>query len=504
MLGTRRWSLFAAPVLLLLTLCAWAFSSPVGSSPDDDFHLTSIWCATGDADRCVHEPGSGEAVVPGAIVSASCYSFDPDESAACQDEYDFTGAPDRTTERSNFYGAYPPVFHAVLSVFVGDDIQVSVLAMRVFLAIVFTAFATALFVLLPRVRRQSLVWGWLLTTVPLGLFLLAATNPSAWAVAGVGFGGLALAGYYESRGWRRVGLGAIVVLSAVLAAGSRGDASLYFVIAMAAAVVLTIHRTRAHLLASILPVAVAIFCALMFRVSRPAEDVTEGVEPDAGIAAILARVLPTAYDVPGIWTGIFGDGWGLGWLDTSMPAVVWLGALGCFLGAGIVAAGRMDSRKAIVLLGGVAVLWLLPTAVLVLADESVGENMQPRYLLPLIVLFAWVLFWSPDGRPIRFTRPQLVLVGATLAVAQAVALHLNIGRYIRGFDDLGANLDAGAEWWWDAGLSPMGVWIVGTLAYAGLLAALLTSPDVSGRLPLTTGDPSAPEADRDDAVVPVR
>ena len=33
-----------------------------------------------------------------------------------------------------------------------------------------------------------------------------------------------------------------------------------------------------------------------------------------------------------------------------------------------------------------------------------------------------------------------------------------------------ANLDVGAEWWWPLGPSPMATWIIGTLAYAGLLA----------------------------------
>src|SRR5690606_31144837 len=117
-------------------------------------------------------------------------------------ELDFTGPPDRTTERVNFYGAYPPVFHAVLSVFVVTDVQVSVILMRLFSSLVFTAMATALFLLLPAPRRQSLVWSWLVTTVPLGLFVLTSTNPSAWAIAGVGLGGLALVGYYETTGWR--------------------------------------------------------------------------------------------------------------------------------------------------------------------------------------------------------------------------------------------------------------------------------------------------------------
>ena len=47
--------------MLLAGLCAlalvavglaWSLASPAGSSPDDDFHLASIWCATGDPAVC--------------------------------------------------------------------------------------------------------------------------------------------------------------------------------------------------------------------------------------------------------------------------------------------------------------------------------------------------------------------------------------------------------------------------------------------------------------------
>lgn len=31
----------------LLALVAWAFASPVGATPDEDFHLVSTWCGGG-------------------------------------------------------------------------------------------------------------------------------------------------------------------------------------------------------------------------------------------------------------------------------------------------------------------------------------------------------------------------------------------------------------------------------------------------------------------------
>ena len=54
-----------------------------------------------------------------------------------------------------------------------------------------------------------------------------------------------------------------------------------------------------------------------------------------------------------------------------------------------------------------------------------------------------------------------------------MALQVNIRRYVTGDDLQGLNLDAGAEWWWTGfPVGPTGVWVVGALAFAGLLAVL--------------------------------
>ncbi len=107
---------------------------------------------------------------------------------------------DTLSKRGNFTGAYPPVFYAVMGWFAGDNITSSVIAMRLINSALFVALGTLLFVLLPAMRRPTLVWGWLITTMPLGLFLIASNNPSGWAVTGVGTAWLALLGYYESSG----------------------------------------------------------------------------------------------------------------------------------------------------------------------------------------------------------------------------------------------------------------------------------------------------------------
>jgi hypothetical protein len=103
---------------------------------------------------------------------------------------------------------------------------------------------------------------------------------------------------------------------------------------------------------------------------------------------------------------------------------------------------------------------------------------QPRYLLPLIVLFAGVLFWAPRGEPIRFGRAQRAVIIGVLSLAQMIALYLNLVRYVQGFDDLGSPLGTAPEWWWEVPVAPLVVWAAASVAYAALLVLLLRgSPD---------------------------
>ena len=46
-LTRRHWNILGVIALLASVFAlgvAWAVSSPVGASPDDDYHLGSIWC----------------------------------------------------------------------------------------------------------------------------------------------------------------------------------------------------------------------------------------------------------------------------------------------------------------------------------------------------------------------------------------------------------------------------------------------------------------------------
>jgi hypothetical protein len=489
LLRRLRW-IHLAPVLAFVALSAWAFASPVGAGPDDDYHLISAWCAQAGPE-C--RPGTEDDTrsIDADFEDVVCYAGHRDESAACQqDTWGAEGSFE--SDRGNFAGEYPPVYYGVMSVFAGPDIQVSALGMRLFNAALFVGLATALAALLPVTRRRTLLWGWLIAVIPLGIFIIPSNNPSGWAITGVGTAFLALLGWFESEGRRRWALGALYLVGTIMAAGARGDAAVYAIGAAVTAAILTVARTREWGLRAILPLAGVVIAVLFLlnagqagvgaigfsggaAVSDPGGDAGEGgvvgVSPDVPLTG-LALAAYNLLMLPYLWTGVWGT-WALGWFDTGLPAVVPWAAVAAFVAVAFAGLGRLDWRKAISVGGVLLVLIVLPVYVLTVGGMKVGDALQPRYLLPLILLLSLLLVTMPAGRELRFTRIQTFTILGALGLANLVALQVNIRRYVTGSDQQGINLDAGAEWWWTGfPVGPTWIWIVGTIAFAGLLAAL--------------------------------
>lgn len=474
--------IYLTPLLAIIALMAWAIASPMGSSPDDDFHLASIWCANPtDTAACLPGPTADSRVVPAAVhFAAVCYAGKPDQSAACQkDTFDLSPTPTVATDRGNFVGAYPPLYYSAMSAFVGPNIPLSVVMMRFVNIALFVGLTAALFLLLPHRRRATLLIGWVVSTVPLGMFLIPSNNPSGWAIIGIGTAWIALLGYFEATGVRKLGLGAIFTIATLMAAGSRADAAAYAGLSTAIVLVLAFRRGKNFLLATILPVVMGLISLFFFLASRQSSSGLEGFSP--GVSATvggapvpvseLSRLLSNLPNIPALWAGSFGD-MGLGWFDTQMPAVVTFGSVSVFAVVTFIGLSSMSRRKALVLVAMGVVLWALPAYVLVKSGGPVGQAVQPRYLLPLIVVFAGLAVLAVRGRQVRFTRPQLALLVATLSITQFIALYVNMVRYIQGVGAAGWNLDSGIKWWWDVPFSPMFVLIIGSAAYSLMLAVL--------------------------------
>lgn len=507
--------------LLFIVLAGWSFASPVGSSPDEYYHVNSILCAGENrTDRCEKGSSAASRMVSPAMIGVPCYARDATNSASCFTA-DLATMELEESRRGNFVGAYPPVYYGVASVFASDDIQFTVLAVRLFNAGFATALVCAAIALLPRNHRPIAILAALTTIVPLGLFLIASVNPSSWALVGsfvtpVALHALFLAQTGRSR-WLAVGVFAV---AAMVAAGARADAAI--VVALAAAMISMIHRTRWRLLRSELVVSAAALAAALsiglsasqlgsaiFGFSRRAQTggsagegaggpatesgpIGEDLIDNAPASAIIDLELLTAIivEAPSLWFGALGFA-GLGWLDTPMPAVVSLVGL-IALGAAMAVAMRRSSPSvagAAVVVG--SALMVIPIWTQYQSGVPVGTQVQPRYVLPLLMLvMVIVLIGAATARHFVISAGQLALLTCSLAVTMPVALYTNIKRYVTGLDSATVNLSSGAEWWWGTtGVGPMALWVLVTLAWWGLLAAAATMVHSVTRRPSVTADP---------------
>jgi hypothetical protein len=179
--------------------------------------------------------------------------------------------------------------------------------------------------------------------------------------------------------------------------------------------------------------------------------------------------------------GVFGK-WGLGWLDTPMPAIVWMVTLSIFTGLIFASVRWFDFRQSLAMFGVIGALVIIPMYILTVSSLSVGQQIQPRYLLPLIALLgALALYRSSSTIGLELSRGQIVMIGTGLFISNALALHLNTRRYVTGMDVNGLNLDKSIEWWWtDFPVSPSTVWITASMSFALLLFCLWKLREVLG------------------------
>ena len=524
----RAWVLPALIALLVaMTGISWAVSSPVGGSPDDDYHLGAIWCpppvdSTGcrittiDGKKAVGVPQSLEKK------NVTCYAFDHNNSAACTLAFS-DEAPGATLRWDD--GNYPWGYYQFQHLLVGSDTARSVLAMRLVNTMIALALMGAILLLADAALRLSLgvalVTGW----VPMGLYFVTSLNPSSWALTGTLAFTAGLLGACRSSGWRRWGLDACAAAGAVLACTSRGDSAFYMLVCTVA-LAFAVPWSRALVREAALAVVASGAGTWIMAHTKVAGLNLAGEVEDNGLST-LSIAWMNIKALPDYLKGFTGHGIGPGWNDVSYGGTVERLAGLVVLVVLIVGAWRMSWRRFLSTGAVMGAICGVPVVIGIRGHFSNVEFYQPRYMLPLFAVAA--LLWitparaeggraplAPSGgargadeagtahasspsparaaggraslrirfgdrpddwfrRVVRFGTP---VAAALVAFMHSYALYLVLERYTMGRTphampfDLGMqNLNAVHEWWWPwAPIGPMTVWAVGALAFAGALA----------------------------------
>lgn len=480
----RRIGVFALVVLAVAALGgSWTLASPIGSAPDDGFHLASIWCSPTSRGACddlgfSYAAGKTFVDIPAEVGPESyCYVYDPTKSAGCQDDIE-TGSTERTVAND---GIYPVVFYSVMGLAVGDSPVDSALLARMLSWFLCFGLLLAGWRVLPRIRRREYLLILLVLAVPHTIFLYASTNPSGVVIAAVAAAWCAVVAISRAPDRRSMwGPGALLVVATIAAAGSRSDGGLYLFIALVSTIVLVfrpwpgrIEREALVRMGGLLAAAVAGLAVSIAILGRRLET-SGGLVPQESVevAQQNGNYWYNALEIPYFITGNLGLS-GIGWLDLPMPRSVWAPTVAVFFALLFWGIRRSDRFKSLALVGVLAGLLVVPYVLLWREGATVGIEVQPRYVLPLLpVLGFTALYWRRGSSLSGLSGLQLWTIVVLMSIAHCVALHTTIRRFVSGLDVRSPNLDANNEWWWDIGLTPNVVWVAGSLAFTALAVAL--------------------------------
>jgi hypothetical protein len=437
--------LFAGLFLLSGT---WAFSTPLSASPDEPAHI--IKAAAVVRGELIGEPtdrsGFTKVTVPAGVAKAwswTCPAYHPETSAVCMGT--IGGGDSTPTQVETSAGLYNPLYYMLVGwpTLITSHSFAAVFSMRLLTALLcsalFTVAVGALFLL-----RRSAITGFaaLAVVTPTTLFLSGSVNPNAVEIA-AGSALLALL-LLLVRGpvLSRPGVAlSLVAVSGVLLANARGLSPLWMALAAVIALVAAepgrvrqlFRRASAWIVLVVLALGAG-FATVWILATNTLANLGEfqgkGISP---ALAFVTMLIDKSVD-PGM-IALFG------WLDTPAPGyvyVVWsFLALGSVVAAIVVARGRLLAAVLIAVAG----FFLVPAVVQAISVQRTGYIWQGRYSLVayafVMVVCAVAIALSERSRlsvPPALTMRAVILVGALVAVAQALPIATTLRRYAVGID----------------------------------------------------------------------
>jgi uncharacterized membrane protein len=470
-------------LLLFMTLAAWSMGSAVGSSPDEDYVLTSIWCGTeGNPPYCRKDPDRANAMILPIMAAEPSLCFrqlGQDYSAKCQEGIYNQEISTDTYNR----GYYPDTYFKIEQFFVDSDVEASVVKMRLlnsFLAAVLIIVASA-FVWK---KDSDLLLAWLSVVAPVAIYFVASVNTSSWTLIGTTSFVFAFTGALKNRKHPNVWVpAAAVALFALWLTNSSRYEGKYVILLLAAAILCSefepdiFKLTKRSVLTglAILPTSyltyryISQFYSQINIFDDPRVEVSEGITTTAN--NLLVNNIIT---LPRFITGFFGS-WGLGWFELELPSTVWLFTFQAFL---LVTGFALIKSSNIHRLIFGALFTTMCIAILYINQKTfskVGNEIQPRYFLPF---FLGIVIIAAANKTERYPNSLVITVAILATISNSIALRDTIRRYTTGQDVfISKSLNDPIEWWWQFGPQPETVWLTGTLAFPALLAILIYNRD---------------------------
>lgn len=483
-----RYFLLLAIFFLWITLFFWAVSSPIGASPDEDFHQTHIYCASGKSVECFND----------GYRFAHCFSMSPTVSASCANYTELTVPMATKVEWSH----YPPLYFNALSWFVGDTLSATTLNVRLVNITLAVVFLLCSILLSQPNLRPAIFVSWIVASMPFGFYFMSSFNPSSWLIISIASlwgplftltNSILLSNenyFHKISVFRSI----FILLAAGLGLGSRSEAMIWTPLTVLTILIICFISSPNKLsfvkkyFSNQMLMVTSIFFIILWLIFQldifQRQRVGLFAQLDTLFINYIAKmnwqmVQHTFNILLGV-TGLPGvPGSGIGTHDVPVPAmaIIFIGyAISSCLLIGL---NMPSKRKIFVVLGLIFIIFFITSFLWSLHN---WDYLQPRYFLPMFYVILGIILLS-NGKYFLGNKWQWGSVLAGLVIANSLTLLSMLLRYMHGLvyqksrypltpnapdiDPSRLFTQQMPNWWWkDLPFSPSDVWIIGSVSFA--------------------------------------
>jgi hypothetical protein len=476
---------YAAGIIFMLLGSLWAISSPISAAADDDFNLTSIWCAAGPAEQCIFLE-NGNVKVPEKLNSSvpekgitgnpPCFVnwIDRSQSAGCLSENSVNLVE---TSRIN-KGYNPTLFYRTLNFFIDESsIESSVRNMKIFNVLIFSLLLIAFSIAADKKLFNKFILTLGLALSPVGIIMIGSTNTSSWLTTGLIYFSAFLYNLVVNRTQNHKYLNFLgLVVSILLMVGSRNES--YFFILLTTLSVLSLKQYKKFRIKELSITLFFIITLIIiltdklitrygsfwnFRLNgeRKIYDFTIPREiiinnqPNALINLVIE--LPSyVYSFLGgqkpIWIqprgGLGRDfGYGVGWLEFNFPSLTGIFLLTVVFYLLLQHLKYSNKRSLIsifIILSGSFLLILFMRA---RTNFTESFYFQTRYMFPIFMVIIFLSLANSNIMYSIFGKIEKLFLISMIFTSTTFAWLFYISRYSSGLNFPYTTFNAPIEWW---------------------------------------------------------
>lgn len=374
------------------------------------------------------------------------------------------------TNRYSRLGEDPILFYQVMNSFAGDNPINSVNFMRLFNVLISSfLFFLAIYVA-PFIVKRALILSWGLVLIPIGIFNIASTNPSSWAITGIGtLWAFLLSLIFHRNSRNKMFYLSITgaLLSLLISLGSRNDSRIYVLVTfIAVSLLLTSKRwvlNKIKLIFSLLLILITMTLAVLwkFRLNFMYPSwyyqgaIIEKDQPNAFLSIIL--------EFPSFFFGLLGGqtpsndlnkgdlfenfAYGISWSDFSFPSTV-----GILLGISLISVISISMNKlSLQKMFSLTFIFFTILAIIIYVrgvyPDFNDAQLTPRYIIPLFLLLVGFALISSTTNDSLLGPLQSLVITTFLTIGGSLAWLVTISRFSIGPNAAFTNFWQTPEWW---------------------------------------------------------